>query len=154
MTNRFLYEAELQPNELGGYSVTFPQLSDAFTYGKDLNEAVLRASEVLELVIAEYLDEGISLPEPVFEGHADDVLRIGISVEVTPDLIARTRCVTTSEAATMLNLSRGRVSHMLDAGILQALPFGNERLVTIASINERKANPRKAGRPGKDAMAV
>ncbi len=50
----------------------------------------------------------------------------------------------------MLGLSTGRISHMLDAGVLQAVPFGNERLVTLASINERKANPRKAGRPKKE----
>ena len=147
MNSRFFYEAELVANELGGYSVSFPQLPDAFTYGRDLQESVCRASEVLGLIIAEFLDEGIRLPNPVFSGHSSDTLRIGVSVEVTPEMVGRTKCVTATEAAEMLGLSKGRVSHMLDAGVLQSIPFGNERLVTIASINERKANPRKAGRP-------
>ena len=151
MTNRYMYEAEFKPNELGCYSVRFPQLPDAFTFGADLPEALERASEVLELIIAEYLDEGKRLPSPVVQGHSESTLRGIISVEVTPEMIVRSKCVTTSEAASMLGLSRGRITHMLNAGVLQAVPYGNDRLVTLASINDRLKNPRGAGRPRKEA---
>lgn len=150
MKNRFIYEAELKLNEYEGYSVVFPQLPDASTHGRDLAESVERAAEALELIIAEYLDEGKHLPSPTFSGHSEDTLRIAVSVEVTPELIERTKCVTATEAANMLGLSKSRVTHMLDAGILQTVPFGNDRLVTLASIKERLKNPKSAGRPRKE----
>jgi excisionase family DNA binding protein len=75
---------------------------------------------------------------------------MAVSVEVTPEMIERMKCVTATEAARKLGVSKGRVTHMLNAGVLQAVPFGNDRLVTLASINERIENPRKAGRPRKD----
>ncbi|MDR1358661.1 MAG: type II toxin-antitoxin system HicB family antitoxin [Coriobacteriales bacterium] len=154
MKRRFVYEAEFILDEYDGYSVAFPQLPDAFTQGKDLIESVEMAAEVLELIIAEYLDEGRRLPVPMFYGYSDKVLRIAISVEVTPELIERTKCVTATEAATMLGLSNGRITHLLDAGILQAVPFGNDRLVTLVSINKRLTNPIKSGRPRKETAAA
>ncbi|MDR1089091.1 MAG: type II toxin-antitoxin system HicB family antitoxin [Coriobacteriales bacterium] len=154
MNRRFVYEAEFIPDEYDGYSVSFPQLPDAFTQGEDLIESVEMAAEVLELIIAEYLDEGKRLPAPMFYGHSDKVLRIAISVEITPEIVARTRCVSATEAAHMLGLSKGRVTHLLDAGILQAIPFGNDRLVTLASINERIRNPKTAGRPRKETAVA
>lgn len=42
---------------------------------------------------------------------------------------------------------------MLDAGILQAVPFGNGRLVTLVSINARLKNPGKVDRPRKAVTA-
>ena len=38
---------------------------------------------------------------------------------------------------------------MLDDGVLQPVPFGNDRLVTIASVERRKREPKRAGRPRK-----
>ncbi|MEG0503646.1 MAG: helix-turn-helix domain-containing protein, partial [Raoultibacter sp.] len=63
------------------------------------------------------------------------------------EFIERTKCVTPTEAAEMLGLSKGRISHMLKSGVLQAVRFGDERLVTIASINKRKKASVGAGRP-------
>lgn len=146
MKERYIYEVELEENELGGYSASFPELPDAFTYGEDLEETVDRAAEVLQLIIAEYLDEGKPLPDPIFRG-SQGAFRLAISVDVSPELIERVKCTTVTEAAKALGVTKGRIVHMLDAGILRALPFGNERLVTIASVNMRKTHPGKPGRP-------
>lgn len=81
--------------------------------------------------------------------NSDKVLRICVSVEVTPELRERIKCVAASEAARMLGLSKQRVSGMLNDGVLHAVPLGNKRLVTLASNNKRKENPRGAGRPKK-----
>ena len=148
MKNRFMYEAEFE-KENTGYSVVFPQLPDAFTQGETLEESVDRAAEVLQLILAEYLDEGRKLPKPEYKGYSQNVFRVAVSVEVTPEFIECSKCVTAVEAANELGVTKGRVTQMLDTGILQAVPFGNERLVTIASINARKAHPRGAGRPKK-----
>jgi predicted RNase H-like HicB family nuclease len=150
MNDRFLYEAEFAPDEFGGYSVAFPQLPEAITFGDDIAECVERAAEVLELIVAEYLDEGKPFPVPVFSTSSRGVLRVAVSVKVTPDDIERTKCVTASEAAGILGVSNGRVTHMLDAGVLQAVPYGDGRLVTLASVNDRLKNPKSAGRPRKE----
>jgi len=147
--SRFIYEAEFELNERNGYSVSFPQLPDAFTFGNDLLEAFHRAAEVLELIIAEYLDEGKPLPAPVFTGYSEDIVRGAISVVVTPEIIERSKCVSASEAASMLGVSKGRITHMLNDGVLQSVPYGNDRLITLVSINNRLSNPRGAGRPRK-----
>jgi antitoxin HicB len=148
MSTRFTYEAEFK-NDDDGYFVSYPQLPDAFTQGDNLTQATERAAEVLQLIIASALDAGERLPDPLFKGYDKDTLRTAVSVEVTPDFIERSKCVTVTEAAKMLNLTKGRVAHMLDDGILQTLTYGDTRLVTLASINKRLANPRKAGRPRK-----
>jgi len=150
MKDRFIYEAELEKNETGGYSVTFPDVDGAFTFGDGLESSVDKAAEVLQLVIAGLLDEGEPLPKPRFRGHSDNAFRVAVSVEVSPEIIERVKCMTVTEAAKELRVTKGRICQMLDAGILQAVPFGNERLVTIASINARKANPGKTGRPSKE----
>jgi len=94
------------------------------------------------------------LPQPVFKLSTDKVARVAIAVDVSSEFIARTKCVTVTEAAYELGVTRSRVSHMLDAGILQGIPYGNERLVTIASVNARKLTPRGAGRPRKESVKV
>ena len=154
MQTRFTYEAELEKDELGGYYASFPEIEGAFTDGDNLEHTVEMAAEVLELVLGGMIDEGKALPKAVFRGSSGDIIRIAISVEITPEDIERMKCLTVTEAAEYLAVSKGRISQMLDAGILETVSFGNDRLVTIASINERKRNPKRAGRPRKSEQTT
>jgi len=147
--DRYVYEAALKKEDSGRYYVCFPELDDAYTSGDDMNDAVKKAGEVLELTIAAYLDEGKRLPIPQFRGNEGDLIRIGISVVINNEMRERMKSVTPSEAAKMLGVSKGRISQMLNAGILQSVPFGNERLVTLASVNLRLNSQRLNGRPKK-----
>lgn len=61
--------------------------------------------------------------------------------------------MTVSEAAEYLEVTPGRVSQLLSSGQLEPYMYGNTRLVTIASVNERLANKPEAHRPRKLAMA-
>jgi len=149
MMNRYIYEATLEKEDSGKYYVYFPEFSGVCTSGKDINEAVSKAGEALELAIATCLDDGNKLPAPRFRGSEGNLVRIGISVIVTDEMRLRMKCVTPSEAAKMLGVSKGRISQLLDAGVIQPVPFGNERLVTLASIHERLCSPRLTGRPRK-----
>ena len=144
----FVYEAAINKEE-ESYHVEFNDFGAAYADGTTVVEAIKAAAETLQLALAEYLDTGMKIPEPSFRLSDNEMLRIAIAVDVTPEFIERTNCVTTGEAAKMLGLSKGRITHMLNAGILQAVPYGNDRLVTLASINERLKNPREAGRPRK-----
>lgn len=71
------------------------------------------------------------------------------TVEVTDEDIATSRCMTIKQAAEELGVSISRVSQLVTRGTLEAYEHNGDRLVTIASVNERKANPPAPHRPKK-----
>ena len=80
---RFSYLGYFEPNELGGYSVWFPDLPECHTDGDDLDDAVNMAAEALELVIKSYLENGRALPKPMLDASASEgVYKLLISVNV------------------------------------------------------------------------
>lgn len=115
-----------------GYSVSFPQFPDAFTFGETREEAALRAAEVLQLILAEHIEDGIELPQ---QERVAEVFSVGVSI--TSDDIDQSKCMTINQAAEALDLTPGRVSQLASNGKLQAVTFGKKRMVTIASVNER-----------------
>ena len=139
----FTYYAIVEEQE-DGWFVDFPSFGGGvFAEGNTAQEAIACASETLRLAIAEYLDEGWRLPN-------QSTFETGIcvfTVEVSDDYIAGSKCVTPKEAAEILGVSAGRISQMLNDGVLEAYVHGGRRLVTIASLNARKAASVKAGRP-------
>ena len=58
------YPAVLERQEDGGYTVTFPDFPEAITEGDDREESLFNASEVLTLVLAQRMDDGVEIPEP------------------------------------------------------------------------------------------
>jgi len=146
----FIYEATITKED-GYYHAEFEDIGAAYADGATFEEAIQAAAETLKLVLAEYLDTGLLLPKPKFQLSSVDVTRVAIAVDVTQEFIEQSKCVTASEAANMLGLSKGRITNMINSGVLQAVPYGNDRLVTLASINNRINNPRGAGRPRKEA---
>ncbi len=80
---RVNYPGYFEKNELGGYSVWFPDLPECRTDGDDLEDAVNMAAETLELVVESYLDNGRPLPEPSFETECPlGVRELVISIDV------------------------------------------------------------------------
>ena len=65
--------ATLTPEPEGGFTVTFPDVSEAITYGADEREAMEMASEVLELAIVARMEQSEDLP-PQQSGASDDLL--------------------------------------------------------------------------------
>ena len=63
------------------------------------------------------------------------------------------RKVTASETARMLDVTPGRVTQMIDAGLLTACREGHRTWVSDDSAKARLAESPKAGRPKKTAMA-
>ena len=55
-----------------GYWVEFPEFGGG-TEGKNIDEAMKNAREILENVLASYIDEGMALPTP------SDILKIEVS---------------------------------------------------------------------------
>jgi len=145
----FVYEATVTLDEGGYYFAEFDQLQGCFADGESFEEVVSESAEALRLMLAYYIDNGKRLPEPIFKFSTDKVLRIAVAVDIDDEYILESKCLSIKDAAKELGVTTQRVSKMIDDGILETIPFGNDRLVTIASVNERLANPRGAGRPRK-----
>ncbi|MBM6676137.1 type II toxin-antitoxin system HicB family antitoxin [Olsenella uli] len=103
---RFNYPGYLEPNELGGYSVWFPDLPECHTDGDDLDDAVNMAAEALELVLESYIENGRELPEPTLDAPVPEGAR-GLLVSV--DVDSENRLVTAYDAAKMPGVSDARV---------------------------------------------
>lgn len=143
---RYTYEAVIE-RDADGWSVSFPQLPDAVTYGATREEAIGRAADALTLSLVERVEDGGGVPR---QEHAAEV--VSVSVEVTGDDIERSKCMTMGEAAEELGVTPGRVSQLAKAGALDAVTMGGRRLVTIASVEARKADPPAAHRPRKQSI--
>lgn len=139
----YTYDAVIE-RDGDGYAVSFPQFPDAVTFGATREEAARRAAEVLVLTLAELIEDGGDLPP---QERVAEVL--AVNVEVTGEDIDRSKCLTIEQAAEELGITAGRVSQLASAGKLQAVTFGKRRMVTLASVADRKAHPPAASRPRK-----
>ncbi|MDR1184007.1 MAG: type II toxin-antitoxin system HicB family antitoxin [Coriobacteriales bacterium] len=150
MEHRFVYEAIIEPGEVSGYFVYFPDLPDAFTQAADIRHAALNASEVLELTLADYIEEGIEPPVPTF-GHQCDSKNsvVLVSVDVDEEKVRLMHFVDSSEAARLLGLSKGRIAQLAASGQLESVGSGTSRLISLTSIYARLSMPIKPGRPQK-----
>ena len=144
---QYVYEAEIWEEE-GIWYTRFPQFNGVMCDGETLEEAATGAAEVLALVIATYLDDGRALPKPIF----NDPHGLIVSVDVTDEFIAETKCMTVGEAAEFLGISSSRVSQLLSEGKLDVYETGGKRLVTIESINRRLESKPQSGRPKRESQ--
>ena len=147
---RYIYEILLEPeDDTSVWNVTVPDLEGCLTFGESIDDAVAEAADALMTYIASLLKNGDTLPSPVFGNEASKGgMAIALAVEVDASYIVDG--VSPSEAATMLGVTRGRVSQMIRAGVLSTYEHAGERVVDLASINDRLAAPRLAGRPRKE----
>ena len=90
------YRATLTPEPEGGFTVTFPDVPEAITYGADEREAMEMASEVLELAIVARMDRSEDLPSE--------------RSDMPGDLLVPLRPLLGAKAALYDALSRGKVS--------------------------------------------
>lgn len=141
----YVYEGVIE-NIDGDWLITVPQFDGCFGGGRTIKKAAQNAAEALRLFIADYLDNDRKLPRSVFSKQPGVVL----CVEVDDNYIQRSKCMTASEAAETLDISRGRVTQLTKAGLLDSVIIDGKRMVTIASVNERKANPPASHRPRMD----
>src|SRR5262252_115690 len=58
------YPTQLEPEEDGGYVVTFPDFGIGVTQGDTREQALAQADDLLETMVANYMAEGWDLPEP------------------------------------------------------------------------------------------
>lgn len=61
---KYIYPAIFDPNENGGYTVTFPDLPGCVTEGDDLDDALRMAAEAMALHLYGMERDGDAIPEP------------------------------------------------------------------------------------------
>lgn len=148
---RYVYQVFLERDEEGAYCVSVPDLEGCYTFGDTFAEAVSMAAEALELFVASLLDRGVELPEPTNRPCPDGCESVFVSFET--DETVGMKVVRAAEAARRLGVTRGRVSRLLRAGILEGSNDWGNIFVTEESIERRLASNPKPGRPRKKAPA-
>ena len=61
---RYAYPCVLTSEEDGGYSVSFPDVPEALTCGKDRDEALAMAEDALAVALGAYVQGREDIPEP------------------------------------------------------------------------------------------
>lgn len=148
---RYLYEAVLLPNELGGYDARIPEFG-LTTQGDDLGDAAFMAQDALALRISGLLKEGVDVaPVGRFDGDCpEDGMLLGLVVLAEAAAILDD-AMTVQEAAETLDVSRSRIYAMIADGTLGSRKEGNMRLVSAQDVMKKFNSPRGAGRPRKEA---
>lgn len=80
---RYAYVAEFEADPDGGIVVAFPDVPEAMSHGKHVEEARASAAEALGMALRGYLAHGLPLPRPLAEAGES---RHEISVDVTDAL--------------------------------------------------------------------
>lgn len=115
------------------------------TFGSDLDDAFESAIDWFMDVVDEYLISGTSFPKPSFNhepthGGKMVVVAVGRELSDIPAMIA-------ADAARYLGVSTARVSQLIKAGLLDSWKDGSKRMVSKDSIEARKQDVCRPGRP-------
>lgn len=151
--SKFIFQAILTPEEEGGYSVEFPDLPGCFSCGDTFNDAVAMGADAAKTYVASLLGHGDAVPEPQRHRCPSGTEDVMVFFETDPSYIIDGDVVSAAEASRMLGVSAGRITHMLDAGVLDGYREGRRTWISVASIEGRLSETPKAGRPRKAQMA-
>ncbi len=149
----FAYQVFLTPEEGGGFSTEIPDLPGCYSQGDDIKDAVEMAADAGKTYIAALMKDGESIPGATVREVPEGDREAWVFFETDESYIVDGPVVSAAQAARDLGLSAGRVTHMLDAGLLEGYREGRRTWVTTASVEARKAAPVAAGRPRKAATA-
>ncbi len=119
---KYIYQVVLTADEEGGFDASVPDLPGCFSFGDTREDAIAMAADAAKTYVASLLLHGDPVPAPAIHESA-------------------------AEAARLLHVSPGRVTHMLDSGILKGYRRGRRTYVTVDSINERLMSNPGSGRP-------
>lgn len=128
-----MQEFELFESE--GFVLAFPFDIEGATQGTTFEDAAEMAADWLKGMAEHWLMTGEEPPKPTFGNlpqHGGRVILIGVDVSL--DAIPS---VSASEAASMLGVSRSRITQMLESGALVGWRDGRNTRVTVDSVNAR-----------------
>ena len=120
----YVYRAEFERGSRRGYVVSFPDVPEAITQGRDMADARAMAEEALGLALLSYPERGLPLPKP---RAVDKSL---VLVAVAPDVAAKLAVlesfvaagITKSELARRIGKDEKEVRRILDPKHATKLP--------------------------------
>lgn len=150
---KYIFEAILHPDEDGGFLVDAPDLPGCITEGDTYEEAVFMAADAMKTYVASLLKNGDSVPQATQHSVGEGCSSVYIFFEVDENFIVEGEVMSAAQASRELGVTPGRITHMIDSGILEGYRRGRNTYVTICSVERRKAESPQPGRPKKAAMA-
>jgi antitoxin HicB len=139
---RFEYSVALRPERDGAFTVTFPDLPEAITSGKNRADALDQAADCLEEAIAGRIADGLDIPAPSTPKRRQSVVAVPapMAAKAALYLAMRDSKITKTELARRLRCDEKEVRRMLDprhatklATIAKALQLLGKRLVIAMS---------------------
>ncbi len=120
----FVYRARVEPEPEGGFTVTFPDVPEAFGAGDDREEALASAREALAEALLIYVERNQDLPEPSAEERG--LVPLAPAAQVAAKLAVwqawRASGISKSELARRLGLREGEARRILDPDYGTSLP--------------------------------
>ncbi len=109
------YPARLRPEPEGGFTVTFPDLGFGVTYGRDREEALTQAADLLETIVANCLAEGWDVPPPsAARGRPLVALDPLVAVKVELYRTMRAAGITKAELARRMGIAPQQAQRLFD----------------------------------------
>lgn len=142
-----VYEFEVFEDE--GWLIALPFDMEGGTQGRDMAEAAEMAADWLQAEMEHRAIHGLPFPAPTFGNelrHGGE--RLVVAVNAGKDTVPR---MTAAAAARELGVTPGRVSQMVKAGLLESFEDEGRTWISRGSVEARKAEAPKAGRPKKAA---
>lgn len=146
-----VYEFEMFEGP-SGMLVALPYDLEGGTQGEGLEEACEMAADWLQAEMEHRAMHDLPFPKATFgnEPSHPGGRTVIVAVNAGKDTV---RKMSASDAARKLGVSPGRVTQMVDAGLLDGFKEGHKSWVTEDSVLARLADAPKAGRPKKAATA-
>lgn len=143
----YVFRAILTPAKEGGYCVEVPALPGCYTEGDTYREAVCMAEDALKTYVAALVRDGQEVPAYEASEAPDGCLAVDVEFSTDAGYIVDGEVVSAAEASRILGVSAGRVTHMIDSGILDGYRRGRRTYVTRSSVEARLVSEPKPGRP-------
>lgn len=113
---KFVYRARFEPGEKRGIVVSFPDVPEAITQGRDEREAMAQAEEALGLALLSYPQRGLPLPKAKARGAG--LVPVAVEAEVAAKLALlealRAAGITKTEFARRLGKDEKEARRILD----------------------------------------
>ena len=112
----YIFAADFQPDPDGGFTVTFPDVPEAITFGDDLADARTSAAEALGLALRGYLVLGRPLPKPAAKRRGLVAVPVNAATALKLAVVETFNAsgLSKSELARRLDKAEGEARRILD----------------------------------------
>ena len=112
----YVYPCVLNPEEGGGFYVTFPDVRGALTGGKDRSEALALAEDALTAALAGYVKEHWDIPVPSAAVDGQELIAVSpvVAAKLALYTAMRRQGITKTALAKRLGLSESAIRKLVD----------------------------------------